>query len=311
MKAYLLSLSQNPVSFNPYLELLENRAHRESSLEQITVRIKQIHQQCQTSSEKGGLIFACQAGKMLLEVQSLFTPEEWSVWLKDQCNLSEKAAKSYMEMAQGWSGLPTQHSQKTSLSSQIPSPIKPKVTVNSGKNLSAQKTTLVEIITPDKQEEIEQKIPHLKSVELLEITPTESRKKPLPCLEIIKLWIPGNVVPKARPRVTRNGTYLPKSYRAWRNHAEVEIYRQLSELNLQGKLPIQKANITCRFLGSHRRNSDLDNLAGACLDALTLKGAGVIQDDRVSCVPKLNVEYEPDAKKTGVWIKIEPIITFR
>ena len=126
--------------------------------------------------------------------------------------------------------------------------------------------------------------------------------------EIINFYIPGKVVPKARPRVTANGTYLPPRYRAWRNLAEVEIYRQISEHNLEKNLPIQKAAISIRFCGKHRTNSDLDNLAGACLDALTLNGAGVLQDDRLGCIPKLTVEYIPDSQETGVWIKIEILL---
>ncbi|MGK7920567.1 MAG: RusA family crossover junction endodeoxyribonuclease, partial [Trichodesmium sp.] len=125
---------------------------------------------------------------------------------------------------------------------------------------------------------------------------------------IIRLYLPGKVVPKARPRVTANGTYLPPRYRTWRNQAEVEIYRQVSELNLEVDLPIQKAAIFISFCGKHRTNSDLDNLAGACLDALTLNGAGVLQDDRLSCIPKLTIEYIPDTKKTGVWIEIEILL---
>ncbi|MGK7922167.1 MAG: RusA family crossover junction endodeoxyribonuclease, partial [Trichodesmium sp.] len=127
---------------------------------------------------------------------------------------------------------------------------------------------------------------------------------------VIRLYIPGKVVPKARPRVTANGTYLPPRYRTWRNQAEVEIYRQVSELNLEVDLPIQKAAISMSFCGKHRTNSDLDNLAGACLDALTLNGAGVLQDDRLSCIPKLTIEYIPDTKKTGVWIEIEILRTY-
>jgi len=36
-----------------------------------------------------------------------------------------------------------------------------------------------------------------------------------------------------------------------------------------------------------------------------LNGAGVLQDDRLSCIPKLTIEYIPHIKKTGVWIEIE------
>lgn len=123
----------------------------------------------------------------------------------------------------------------------------------------------------------------------------------------IIFYIPGNVVPKARPRVTSNGTYLPPTYRKWRNMAEVEIYRQILDLNISKELPIKKAAISLSFCGKHRTNSDLDNMAGACLDALTLNGAGVLKDDRLSCIPQLNVEYVADDRETGVWITIKRI----
>ncbi len=149
-------------------------------------------------------------------------------------------------------------------------------------------------------------------VEFTSINPPEPPPVDLPkpakkTSELIKLMIPGVVVPKARPRVTSNGTYLPPRYRAWRNHAEVEIYRQISEQNITHKFPLRKAAIVIRLLGNHRTNSDIDNLAGACLDALTLNGAGVLIDDRLSCLPQLSVEFDPDAKETGVYIEIEPL----
>jgi Holliday junction resolvase RusA-like endonuclease len=161
--------------------------------------------------------------------------------------------------------------------------------------------------SPEEKPELEVKIPHLKSGELIDITIASPVINQSPLSQEIQFWISGNVVPKARPRVTSRGTYLPKQYRGWRNQAEVEIYRQLCDLNLAIELPIPRANISLIFMGNHRKNADLDNLAGACLDALTLNGAGVILDDRVTCVPKLTVEYEPNAKKTGVLIKIEPL----
>jgi Holliday junction resolvase RusA-like endonuclease len=161
--------------------------------------------------------------------------------------------------------------------------------------------------SPEEKPELDVTIPDVKSVELIDITIASPVINQSPLSQEIQFWIPGNVVPKARPRVTSRGTYLPKQYRGWRNQAEVELYRQLCDLNLAIELPIPRANISLIFMGNHRKNADLDNLAGACLDALTLNGAGVILDDRVTCVPKLTVEYEPNAKKTGVLIKIEPL----
>ncbi|MGE5660022.1 MAG: RusA family crossover junction endodeoxyribonuclease [Actinomycetota bacterium] len=154
---------------------------------------------------------------------------------------------------------------------------------------------------------LKEEIVTIKSVEIKEPGLSQSPIVGETPSKIIRFYITGSVVPKARPRVTSNGTFLPPRYREWRNLAEFEIHRQVADCNLPVKLPIKKAEILLKFLGKHRRNSDLDNLAGACLDALTLNGAGVLEDDRISCVSKLTVEYEPEADKTGVLIEIHPL----
>jgi Holliday junction resolvase RusA-like endonuclease len=189
-----------------------------------------------------------------------------------------------------------------------------------GKSLPIFEMILTESAIPEELEVLESPVTRIQinpressiDVEFTAINPPETQpldppKPPRKSAEIIKLIIPGVVVPKARPRVTRNGTYLPPRYRAWRNHAEVEIYRQISEQNITHKFPLRKAAIVIKLFGNHRTNSDIDNLAGACLDALTLNGAGVLIDDRLSCLPQLTVEFDPDAKKTGVSIEIEPL----
>jgi Holliday junction resolvase RusA-like endonuclease len=142
-------------------------------------------------------------------------------------------------------------------------------------------------------------------VDFVPATPPQSQSEKT---GIIRFCLAGNVVPKARPRVTSRGTHLPQRYRAWRNQAEVELYRQMCELHPAPQFPLQKAAISLRFFGNHRTNSDIDNLAGACLDALTLNGAGILKDDRLSCLPQLSVEFVPGTPETGVWIEIEPLI---
>jgi Holliday junction resolvase RusA-like endonuclease len=81
----------------------------------------------------------------------------------------------------------------------------------------------------------------------------------------------------------------------------------MSQLRSEHKFPLQKAAVAIRFFGNHRTNSDLDNMAGACLDALTLNGAGVLMDDRLSCLPRLTVEYVSGTEETGIWIEIQPL----
>ncbi|MEL7037621.1 MAG: RusA family crossover junction endodeoxyribonuclease [Cyanobacteria bacterium J06592_8] len=151
------------------------------------------------------------------------------------------------------------------------------------------------------------KDPREESIIDVDFTPIPAKSQPQSTPDFLRFYIQGAVVPKARPRVTANGTYMPNRYREWRNRAEIELYRQMSELRSSYKFPLQKAAIALRFLGNHRTNSDLDNMAGACLDALTLNGAGVLMDDRISCLPKLSVEYVSGANETGVWIEIHPL----
>ena len=43
---------------------------------------------------------------------------------------------------------------------------------------------------------------------------------------VIKFWIAGLVVPKARPRFSGGRVLLPKNYRGWRNAAYLEILGQ-------------------------------------------------------------------------------------
>jgi Holliday junction resolvase RusA-like endonuclease len=51
--------------------------------------------------------------------------------------------------------------------------------------------------------------------------------------------------------------------------------------------PIKRATIVVEIYGNCR--GDLDNLAGAVLDALVK--AKIILDDRLSCIPTLNVKH--------------------
>ncbi len=391
-----------------YLEVLMNSAPLPMTLQELGAEIKGAHEQCQTSP-MAGLLYARNAGEWLLEAQEKLQPEQWEIWLKANCNLSQRTAETYMQMAKGWPGLPKDKprsverenfvqnfivssqedsferapsidyleedeeleleervyeepiitseiiedipSEEPTITSEIMEEIpseEPIVTSEIIENIIfeesiitseviediASKESIItseiiediafeeqivtsevienitsekQIITPEVIESLEvvnlslsQEIITL-NVEKLEVFDIPQSR------EVIIFFIPGNVVPKARPRVTGNGTFMPQRYRTWRNMAEVEIYSQLSELNLTIELPIKRASILMRFVGKHRTNSDLDNLAGACLDALTMNGAGVLLDDRISCVSKLSVEYVPVAEKTGVWIEITPV----
>ncbi len=119
----------------------------------------------------------------------------------------------------------------------------------------------------------------------------------------LKFWIPGRVVPKARPRFHDGNISLPRNYRGWKNIAYLEIIRQIEERKIKA-LPISRLAVEMQFVGAHR--GDLDNLAGAVLDILT--EAQIVADDRVSCISRLVIEHKP-VGTCGVWVEVQPLCT--
>ena len=120
-------------------------------------------------------------------------------------------------------------------------------------------------------------------------------------VKTVKFWLPGKVVPKARPRFHGGKISLPRNYRGWKNTAYLEIISQLEENGIS-ELLITKAEVEMQFIGSHR--GDLDNLAGALLDILC--ETKIIKDDRVSCISRLVIEHEPGGV-CGVWVKVNSL----
>lgn len=94
----------------------------------------------------------------------------------------------------------------------------------------------------------------------------------------------GNITPKARPRLGRGGVHLPANYRDWKENAIIELLSQSRPPE-----PLTKAEVLIAIGGKQR--GDLDNIAGAVLDALVQ--AGILLDDRISVVSKLTVEHFP------------------
>jgi Holliday junction resolvase RusA-like endonuclease len=98
----------------------------------------------------------------------------------------------------------------------------------------------------------------------------------------MKYQLTGQITPKARPRLGRGGAYLPSKYRNWKDNAIAELLTQSRPSN-----PISKAEISIAIGGKQR--GDLDNIAGAILDALVQ--SGILIDDRISVVSKLSIEH--------------------
>jgi len=118
-------------------------------------------------------------------------------------------------------------------------------------------------------------------------------------LQILKFWLPGVVVPKARPRVTRNGSYMPERYQEWQRQAQVELLLQLSD-----RTPLQYPVAVKVLLQGKGHRGDIDNLSGAILDALVK--VDILEDDRLSCVASLEARHEPKGE-VGCWVLIESI----
>jgi Holliday junction resolvase RusA-like endonuclease len=113
----------------------------------------------------------------------------------------------------------------------------------------------------------------------------------------------GGIVPKARARVTRRGTFMPKSYQTWKDGAIAELRMQSS--HLRDRLPLEGVGIDITLSGKHSRRGDLDNISGSVLDALVQ--SGVLRNDNLVCVLALAVRLHYGKAEPTTQITIAPI----
>ena len=117
------------------------------------------------------------------------------------------------------------------------------------------------------------------------------------------LRIPMRAVPKKRPVVTRNGTFMPKPYVAAKEQFADELKAQgVVTEQYAGNVEISVVFDTDEFWvklepvdeekPKHMRQSDIDNVCGFVLDAL--QDAGVIKND--AQVVKLEARYNQGEK---------------
>lgn len=103
---------------------------------------------------------------------------------------------------------------------------------------------------------------------------------------------------KARPRLTRSGhAYMPSAYREAQLEMQRQIVEQWQNEPLEGPLAVH-----IEMHGEGR--GDLDNLAGAVLDAAgPSKGKpGILWvDDRVTVIPYLFAEWHKTSKADSGW----------
>lgn len=106
---------------------------------------------------------------------------------------------------------------------------------------------------------------------------------------MLTLKLIGSIVPKARPRVTRNGIFMPPKYREWKKNAIARLINQTNEHSLTNI----KVNVI--LIGKHNRRGDADNIIGSILDALVQ--SEILADDNLCCVTGISLELRYDKKK--------------
>lgn len=116
---------------------------------------------------------------------------------------------------------------------------------------------------------------------------------------MIKLRVNQPPIGKARPRVERHHTRMPKKYCEWMENAIASLRGQW-----EGKQPLdQKSGVQLLLVqcfGNHA-GVDTDNIAGSVMDALVK--AGVLKNDNVNIVPVLLSAWERSRKLQ--WIEVE------
>ena len=112
-------------------------------------------------------------------------------------------------------------------------------------------------------------------------------------------------IPKARPRVTKNGTFMPRDYTQWKQDFEKLARQQVGHIptithNVElvvtfhpDHLVVELYDMADRDRPKGLRKADIDNLVGSVMDAL--QDARIINDDRqvVSILARFADEGEP------------------
>lgn len=85
-------------------------------------------------------------------------------------------------------------------------------------------------------------------------------------------FVQGKPIPKARPRVTRRGTYTPLATREWESAVRVAYKQQCRGVRFDDATPLRfTAEIVCSGKGALAKiRGDVDNFGKAIKDALNL-----------------------------------------
>lgn len=103
---------------------------------------------------------------------------------------------------------------------------------------------------------------------------------------------------KARPRLTKSGhAYMAQSYRLAQAEMQKQILEQWKEESLNGPIALY-----VKIYGEGR--GDGDNIVGFLMDAAgpSKNKAGILwQDDRVSVIPFVAIDWEKASKADSRW----------
>jgi len=116
--------------------------------------------------------------------------------------------------------------------------------------------------------------------------------------------VPGQPVPKGRPRFTGKHTFTPKRTRVYESEVKTEAQTELRKWRSQNQCGWSTANrfgLTLHLYFSDRRKRDLDNCAKAITDALN----GVVYDDDAQ-IDELHVyrEFDKEWPRAVVYVRV-------
>ena len=119
-------------------------------------------------------------------------------------------------------------------------------------------------------------------------------------MPILSFTLCGVVVPKARPRLSIDRVHLPLKYRHWKNNAIAELTKQREGMEVN--FPLYGVAIAILLRGKHHRGSDIDNIAGALLDALVQ--AHILKNDNMTAVSELSIRLHHGEDEPKIFIEI-------
>ncbi len=110
----------------------------------------------------------------------------------------------------------------------------------------------------------------------------------------------GDLIPKARPRVVKGGTYMPEDYIAYRDGLAWAMVKVRKQIILQPPLRVEAVVYRRNF-----RRADSDNMLGTILDAMV--AARWVEDDTWTLIPEVEVRVKKDAENPRVHVRAWPV----